>query len=119
MKPVRRRFLGLSIAGAAAAFNTSKDVGMRRALLLALGEAAPKLQSPGLPPYFDRTLIDLYRNDPDSGIHGAAKWLLHHWGLREGARAVAEGRAADRVGHRSICRNGARPRADPHLRSEA
>ena len=25
-------------------------------------------------------LIDLYRNDPDPGIHGAAEWLLRQWG---------------------------------------
>src|SRR5208283_2941892 len=25
-------------------------------------------------------LLNLYRNDPDPGIHGAAEWLLHQWG---------------------------------------
>ena len=25
-------------------------------------------------------LRDLYRNDPDAGIHGAAEWTLRKWG---------------------------------------
>ena len=25
-------------------------------------------------------LLDLYRNDPDAGIHGAAAWTLRKWG---------------------------------------
>ncbi len=24
-------------------------------------------------------LLDLYRNDPDSGVHGAAEWTLRQW----------------------------------------
>ena len=28
-------------------------------------------------------LLDLYRNDPDSGIHGAAEWALRKWGQQE------------------------------------
>ena len=28
-------------------------------------------------------LLDLYRNDPDSGIHGAAEWTLRQWGQQE------------------------------------
>ena len=28
-------------------------------------------------------LLDLYRNDPDSGIHGAAAWTLRQWGQEE------------------------------------
>ena len=28
-------------------------------------------------------LLDLYRNDPDAGIHGAAEWTLRQWGQQE------------------------------------
>ena len=28
-------------------------------------------------------LLDLYRNDPDAGIHGAAEWTLRKWGQQE------------------------------------
>ena len=33
-------------------------------------------------------LLDLYRNDPDSGIHGAAEWVLRRWGQREKLEAL-------------------------------
>jgi formylglycine-generating enzyme required for sulfatase activity len=33
-------------------------------------------------------LLDLYRNDPDSGIHGAAAWTLRQWGLQAKLQAV-------------------------------
>jgi len=26
-----------------------------------------------------RTVLDVYRNDPDSGLHGAAEWMLRKW----------------------------------------
>ena len=28
-------------------------------------------------------LLDLYRNDPDAGIHGAAEWTLRQWEQQE------------------------------------
>jgi formylglycine-generating enzyme required for sulfatase activity len=33
-------------------------------------------------------LLDLYRNDPDAGIHGAAQWTLRRWGQRDKLMAV-------------------------------
>ena len=33
-------------------------------------------------------LLDLYRNDPDSGIHGAAAWTLRQWKQQERLKAV-------------------------------
>ena len=30
---------------------------------------------------FVRSLLEIYRNDPDAGVHGAAKWLLLQWDL--------------------------------------
>ena len=30
-----------------------------------------------------KQLVDSYRNDPSSGVHGAAGWLLRHWGQNE------------------------------------
>ena len=29
---------------------------------------------------WSKKLLDLYRNDPDPGIHGASEWLLRQWG---------------------------------------
>ena len=55
----------------------------RYALLLALGEFS--LQE--IPEARRDTLItqlaDWYRNDPSSGVHGAAGWLLRQWGQNE------------------------------------
>jgi formylglycine-generating enzyme required for sulfatase activity len=33
-------------------------------------------------------LLDLYRNDPDSGIHGAAEWTLRQWKQQEQLKAA-------------------------------
>src|SRR5205085_10197847 len=55
------------------------DVSARRALLLALGE----FDQDRLPPHERAAvlprLLELYRDDPDPGIHGATGWLLRQW----------------------------------------
>jgi eukaryotic-like serine/threonine-protein kinase len=55
------------------------DVSARRALLLALGgfgeDRLPQVEREALVP----RLLELYRDDPDPGIHGAAGWLLRQW----------------------------------------
>jgi serine/threonine protein kinase/formylglycine-generating enzyme required for sulfatase activity len=70
--------LGISPGPIARRLDDEPDVSIRRALLLALGE------------FDDRSLIDwearaetllqLYRSDPDAGIHGACAWVLRRWG---------------------------------------
>ncbi len=60
----------------------------RYALLLALGEFSLE----EIPDTRRETLLnqlaDWYRNDPSSGVHGAAGWLLRQWGQAEVARKV-------------------------------
>src|SRR5262249_30900569 len=57
-----------------------QDVSIRRAVLLCLGEfgedrlPVPQRQA------LAAALLRTYRDDPDSGIHGAAEWLLRRWG---------------------------------------
>jgi hypothetical protein len=63
------------------------DVTIQRALILSLGEFGE-----GQIPFSDRlalidTLFANYENHPDSGIHGAAEWLLRKWG--QGAKLKA------------------------------
>jgi formylglycine-generating enzyme required for sulfatase activity len=53
---------------------------MRRALILALGTYGTEGLSPGERGPLIARLLDLYRNDPDAGIHGAAEWTLRKWG---------------------------------------
>jgi hypothetical protein len=55
-----------------------KDVTARRALILALGNFPPE-RAPELVP----VLAALYEQDPDSGIHSAAGWVLGKWGRQE------------------------------------
>ena len=56
---------------------------MRRALILALGTYGTEGLSPGEREPLIGKLLDLYRNDPDSGIHGAAEWTLRQWKQQE------------------------------------
>jgi serine/threonine protein kinase/formylglycine-generating enzyme required for sulfatase activity len=55
----------------------------RRALVLSLGEYRSSDLPEGERDRLIKDLIDLYRNDPDAGIHGAAEWTLRKWGQRE------------------------------------
>ena len=55
------------------------ETSMRRALILALGTYRTEGLSPSERRLLIGKLLDLYRNDPDSGIHGAAEWTLRQW----------------------------------------
>ena len=59
------------------------ETSMRRALILALGTYGTEGLSPGEREPLIGKLLDLYRNDPDAGIHGAAEWTLRQWGQQE------------------------------------
>ena len=54
-----------------------------RALILALGTYGTEGLSPGEREPLTSKLLDLYQNDPDSGIHGAAEWTLRQWKQQE------------------------------------
>jgi formylglycine-generating enzyme required for sulfatase activity len=56
---------------------------MRRTLILALGTYGMDGLSPADRRPLIGKLLDLYRNDPDSGVHGAAAWTLRRWGQQE------------------------------------
>ena len=59
------------------------ETSMRRALILALGTYGTEELSPGEREPLIGKLLDLYRNDPDAGIHGAAEWTLRQWKQQE------------------------------------
>ena len=44
--------------------------------------------SPGEREPLTGKLLDLYRNDPDAGIHGAAEWTLRQWKQQEKLKAI-------------------------------
>jgi eukaryotic-like serine/threonine-protein kinase len=55
----------------------------RYALLLAIGEYAPNELPAARRETLVRQLADWYANDPSSGVHGAAGWLLRQLGEKE------------------------------------
>ena len=61
---------------------------MRRALILALGAYGTDGLSPGEREPLIGKLLDLYRNDPDAGIHGAAEWTLRQWKNEEKLKEI-------------------------------
>jgi formylglycine-generating enzyme required for sulfatase activity len=71
-----------------------KDVSIRRALLLALGEfELPAGERQRLVP----RVLRLYRDEADAGLHGAAEWLLRHWKQEGTLREVEEEWVKDRA----------------------
>ena len=64
------------------------ETSMRRALILALGTYGTEGLSLAEREPLTIKLLDLYRNDPDSGIHGAAAWILRQWKQQESLKAV-------------------------------
>jgi formylglycine-generating enzyme required for sulfatase activity len=84
--PLLRRYLvqRLSLLGAdpeaiIKRLDEEPDISIRRALLLSLGEFGDK----GLPQTARQALLpklqEIYRTDPDPGLHAAAEWLLRQW----------------------------------------
>jgi formylglycine-generating enzyme required for sulfatase activity/tRNA A-37 threonylcarbamoyl transferase component Bud32 len=56
-----------------------QDVGIRRALILCLGEFGEQAWGQEEKTRLVRRLQDMYRTDPDPGVHAAAEWLLRQW----------------------------------------
>jgi hypothetical protein len=71
------------------------DVSTRRALILSLGEYDDVF--PADRESLREALLDLYRDDPDPGIHGAAEWALRHGGLTEKIKDIDDRLATGKV----------------------
>ena len=56
------------------------ETSMRRALILAMGTYKTDRRYSGERELLIGKLLDLYRDDADSGIHGAVRWTLRQWG---------------------------------------
>jgi len=66
---------------------SEKEVSVRRALVLGLGESDPgQLESLERKAVISQ-LVRWYRDDPDPGVHGAIEWLLRLW--KQDAKIVA------------------------------
>jgi serine/threonine protein kinase/formylglycine-generating enzyme required for sulfatase activity len=71
---------GAAAAELEALLTENGDVSVRRSALLALGEFdEDRLPLPERERLAAR-LVELYQDDPDPGVHGAADWLLRQWG---------------------------------------
>ena len=64
------------------------ETSQRRALILALGTYGTDGLSAGEREPLISKMLDLYRNDPDAGIHGAAEWTLRQWKQQEKLQAA-------------------------------
>jgi formylglycine-generating enzyme required for sulfatase activity len=61
-------------------YNDERDVSIRRALVLSLGQFTDsQFSADARNPLID-TLIEDFRNDWDPGLHSAIEWLLRRWG---------------------------------------
>ena len=77
------------------------DVSIRRALILTLGEFSEQQLPPVGREQSTPRLLDLYANDPDPGIHGAAAWTLRQWGRQADLERIdREFATGSPVGHR-------------------
>jgi serine/threonine protein kinase/formylglycine-generating enzyme required for sulfatase activity len=68
--------------------DVEKEDSIRRAILLSLGEFVRDRLPPAERQNLLPRLLDLYRHDPDPGIHGAARWLLRKWEVEEKIKEV-------------------------------
>jgi len=85
------------------------NVSARRALLLALGEFDQDRMPPAEREALVPRLLELYRDDPDPGTHGAAGWLLRQWGQQAKVEEIDQGMATGEVaGKRRWYVNGQR-----------
>jgi len=89
----RLRPLGAAPDALVKRLDEESDASIRQALLLILGDYPED-------PRLDRAVLttklqDLYRSDPDAGVHAAAEWVLRKWGIDE---PTLEGPAASDAG---------------------
>jgi formylglycine-generating enzyme required for sulfatase activity len=74
-----------------------EDLSIRRALVLSLGEYEPASLASDVRRRITDQMKDVYRNDPDPGMHGAAEWLLRHWKREDILREVDDELATGQI----------------------
>jgi formylglycine-generating enzyme required for sulfatase activity len=77
-------------------WEAEKDLTIRRALLLSLGEYGLAALSSKERQSLSPKLREVYRSDSDAGLHAAAEWLLRTWGEEAWLQQVNEEWATDR-----------------------
>jgi eukaryotic-like serine/threonine-protein kinase len=74
-----------------------QEVSVKRAILLSLGEYGLDRLSQDKRLNLLPRLLQLYRDDVDSGIHGAAEWLLRQWRASDKLKAIDKDLATGKV----------------------
>ena len=84
-----------------------RDVAIRRAIVLSLGDFALERLSYGERQNLLPRLLQIYRDDPDPGMHGATEWLLRQWQAQEKVEEIDKELATGKVeGERQWYVNG-------------
>jgi formylglycine-generating enzyme required for sulfatase activity len=74
-----------------------KEVSIRRAILLSLGEYSVDRLSQDQRLKLLPRLLQVYREDVDPGIHGAAEWLLRQWATKENLKEIDKELATGKI----------------------
>ncbi len=74
-----------------------QEASVKRAVLLSLGEFGLDRISLAERRNFLPRLLQLYGDDPDPGIHGAAEWLLPQWQAADRLKEIDKGLATGKV----------------------
>jgi formylglycine-generating enzyme required for sulfatase activity len=70
---------GVGFEFLAGRLHSVQDHSILQALILALGEFPDAASSPAARESVAHSLETIYRQNPDPGVHGAARWLLYRW----------------------------------------
>ncbi len=76
------------------------DASAKAALILSLGHYPPDLLALKDPAKRRSMMLDVYRNDVDPGVHGAAAWLLRHWNAKDAIKQCDEKLATGKIENR-------------------
>ncbi len=72
-------------------FDKETEVSVKRALLLCLGEFDASTIPNDRKRRFTASLLTIYTNHPDPGLHAATEWLLQRWGEEEQLAVLDQG----------------------------
>jgi formylglycine-generating enzyme required for sulfatase activity len=94
--PTLRSYLieQLAVAGAdrtvlaRRSFDPETEVSIRRAIVLSLGQLEPESLPLAEREQWTGQLLQVYRDDPDPGLHAAAEWLLRRWDQQDRLREI-------------------------------
>jgi len=88
---------GVSLAELEQRLDREQDTSTRRALILAMRGANRDALAPPDEQRLIASLLNLFENDKDCGIHSAAEWLLREWGFADRLGPIEAKLATNRI----------------------